>query len=233
MLWVGGLCTEWRVETWSKTLDKYWYWGPRSHGTWHKNKESWVFRRVRQSWHSGARVSGDKWRTQVRHDKVWPTCSAPCFPPIQYSCKMSNTIHISLKKQRPDCHPIPAYLFTLPVTLTCDCHALCHAQCHVTVTLSRTLVSSVSEWGHRCLRVTLRPVGINLFLTVLLNTDTIRDSTWQSSSAPLRPGSIRLVLLCYILCPHSLTSLTGLLVRVQREHGVHCDTWLLKHDAFS
>lgn len=86
---------------------------------------------------------------------------------------------------------IPSPPIYLPQTLTGACHALCHAQCHVTVTLSRTLVSSVSEWGQRCLRVTLRPVDINLFLTVLLNTDTIRDSTWQFSSAPLRPGSIK------------------------------------------
>ena len=98
---------------------------------------------------------------------------------------------------------LPSPPIYLPQTLTGACHALCHAQCHVTVTLSRTLVSSVSEWGQRCLRVTLRPVDINLFLTVLLNTDTIRDSTWQFSSAPVRPGSIMSVLRGYVLTwPH-------------------------------
>ena len=177
-----GLCTEW-AETWSKTLDKYWFWGPRSHGTWHKNRGSWVLMRGRQCWHldTGCRVTSGGHEI----DKVWPTCSM--FPPLQYSCKMSHSIHISLKTLDPVVIPSPS--ICLPQqTLT----GACHAQCHVTVTLSRTLVSSVSEWGHRCLRVTLRPVDINLFLTVLLNTDTIRVSTWQFSSAPLRPGSIKL-----------------------------------------
>ena len=182
-----GLCAEW-AETWSKTQDKYWFWGPWSHGTWHKNRGSWVFMRGRQCWHldTGCRV------TSGGHKIPGTRCDphAQCFPPLQYSCKMSHSKHISLKTLRPGCHPIPPIY--LPQTLTGACHALCHAQCHVTVTLSRTLVSSVSEWGQRCLRVTLRPVDINLFLTVLLNTDTIRDSTWQFSSAPLRPGSIKL-----------------------------------------
>ena len=174
MLWRGVCVLSW-AETWSKTLDKYWYWGPRSHGTWHKSwsRGSWVSMRGR------CRVTdGGHTTRQTRCDP-----HAQCFPPIRYSCKLSNTIHISLEKLRPDC-PL--------LTLTWACHALCHAQCHVDVTLSRTLVSSVSEWGQRCLRVTLSPVDINLFLTVLLNTDTIRDNTWQFSSAPLRPELIKL-----------------------------------------
>ena len=123
MLWRGVCVLSW-AETWSKTLDKYWYWGPRSHGTWHKSwsRGSWVSMRGR------CRMTGGGHTTrQTRCDP-----HAQCFPPIRYSCKLSNTIHISLEKLRPDCPlcidsaPGMSLSRSLSRTMSCGCNAVTH-----------------------------------------------------------------------------------------------------------